>query len=127
MNQMHEDANADQGEQRAVVVFLRDTERGLGTGYKTTGTWREGRFDDSPWSEGEYRCDCARGPLLHWNDTFSCGDSRFRVERIVVWDTGETVYSESPGERPQSRGGMRVAGMERRQPAPTAVSADPTQ
>ena len=82
-------------EPRTIMVFVRDTEGGLGTGYKTRGMWREGRFDDTPWREGEYRCDCARGPLLYASGTFPCGDSRFVVERIVVWDSGETVYSES--------------------------------
>jgi hypothetical protein len=86
---------APEGERRTVMVFLRDRERGLGTGYKTSGVWRDGRFDDAPWREGEYRCDCVRGPFLyHGSDGFPCGDSRFLVERIVVWETGETVYSE---------------------------------
>jgi len=83
------------GESRTVMVFLRDTERGLGTGYKTAGDWRDGRFDDSAWREGAYRCDCARGPLLHPKGTFPCGTSRFVVERIVTWDAGATVYSET--------------------------------
>lgn len=83
------------GALRTIMVFLRDTERGIGNGYKTRGSWREGGFDPSPWREGEYRCDCARGPLLYYGSgAFPCGDSRFLIERIVVWDTGETVYSE---------------------------------
>ena len=82
------------GEERSIMVFLRDTETDLGTGYKTHGIWREGTFDPAPWSEGEYRCDCARAEILHGAGEFPCGTSRFVVERIVVWDTGETVYSE---------------------------------
>lgn len=82
-------------DRRTIMVFVRDTEEDIGTGYKTTGTWREGLFDSSPWREGEYRCDCVRGPMLYYgSDEFPCGNSRFLVERIVVWDTGETVYSE---------------------------------
>lgn len=76
------------------MVFLRDTVRDLGTGYKTRGTWRQDAFDHTPWSAGEYRCDCVRGEILHGKKDLPCGDSRFLVERIVVWDTGETVYSE---------------------------------
>lgn len=93
---MQDDSNAHaaEAEPRTIMVFLRDTERDLGTGYKTTGSWREGRFDDTPWREDEYRCDCVRGPLLYGSGTFPCGDSRFVVERVVVWDSGETIYSE---------------------------------
>jgi hypothetical protein len=82
-------------EQRTIMVFLRDTERGLGTGYKTQGEWIGGVFDPSPWSNGELRCDSVRGPLLHMGGDYLRGTSRFVVERIVVWDTGETVYSET--------------------------------
>ncbi len=88
------DSALPEGDQRTIMVFLRDRERGLGTAYKTTGLWREGHFDANEWREGEYRCDCVRGPLLYSSGAFPCGDSRFAIERIVVWDTGETVYSE---------------------------------
>ena len=30
---------------------------------------------------------------------FACGQRRFRIERIDVWETGETVYSELPPAR----------------------------
>ena len=83
---------------RPVVVSFRDLERDLGFAYKTSGTWRDGVFDSSSWSTGEYRCDCARGGLLYRNGSFSCGQRRFRIERIDVWETGETVYSELPGD-----------------------------
>ena len=83
-----------EADERTVMVFLRDTERDLGTGYKTAGTWREGRFDASAWREGGKRCDCVRGPMLYGSGTYPCGHARFLIERIVVWDTGETVYSE---------------------------------
>ena len=83
-------------EQRPIVVSFRDAERDLGFAYKTSGTWRNGVFDSSPWSTGELRCDCARGGLLYRNGSFACGQRRFRIERIDVWETGETVYSELP-------------------------------
>lgn len=85
-------------EYHAVVVNFRDTERDLGFAYKTSGTWRDGVFDSSPWSTGEFRCDCARGGLLYRNGSFACAQRRFRIERIDVWETGETVYSELPGD-----------------------------
>jgi hypothetical protein len=85
-------------EHRPIVVNFRDSERDLGFAYKTSGTWRDGVFDPSPWSSGEYRCDCARGGLLYRNGSFACGQRRFRIERIDVWETGETVYSELPGD-----------------------------
>jgi hypothetical protein len=99
MSELHRGTSAgdpwqSDGERRTIMVFLRDRERELGSGYKTTGTWRNGRFDDAPWREGEFRCDCARGPKMYLSGSFPCGDSRFVVERIVVWDSGETVYSE---------------------------------
>lgn len=81
-------------EQRPVMVFFRDTERGLGFSYKTPGIWRGGVFDAAPWKVGRYRCDCARGTLLYSTGEFACGSDRFPIERIVVWDTGVTVYSE---------------------------------
>jgi hypothetical protein len=81
-------------ERRTIMVFIRDLERDLGTGYKTTGGWRGGVFDDAPWREGELRCDCVRGLLLYGSGTFPCGSSRFTIERIVTWNAGETVYSE---------------------------------
>lgn len=76
------------------MVFLRDTERDLGTGYKTKGGWRGGVYDPFPWSEGELRCDCARAGIFYSTGEFDCGRTRFVVERVVVWDTGETVFSE---------------------------------
>jgi hypothetical protein len=81
-------------EERTIMVFLRDRQRDLGTGYKTKGIWRHGRFDASTWREGEKGCDCVRGPLLYGSGVYPCGNSRFLIERIVVWDTGETVHSE---------------------------------
>ena len=83
-------------EERPIVVLFRDAERDLGFGYKTRGSWREGVFDSSPWSTGEFRCDCARGGLLYRTGSFPCGQRRFRIERIDDWQTGETVYSELP-------------------------------
>ncbi|HEX6068456.1 MAG TPA: hypothetical protein VFZ18_01490 [Longimicrobiaceae bacterium] len=83
-------------EERPIVVFFRDAERDLGFGYKTSGSWRDGVFDASPWSTGEFRCDCARAGLLYRTGSFACGQRRFRIERIDVWETGETVYSELP-------------------------------
>lgn len=82
-------------EQRTVVVFLRDRERGLGTGYKTRAEWIGGEFDDSPWRQGEFRCDSVRGRMLYNGGEYPAGETRFTIERIVVWDTGETVYSET--------------------------------
>jgi hypothetical protein len=77
-----------------VVVFLRDTRTALGVGCKLKGTWVDGGFDDSSWRLGEHRCDCARGRLFYTRGPHPCGRSRFVVERILRWDTGETVYSE---------------------------------
>jgi hypothetical protein len=94
MDDIQHRQNDSSDDRRTIMVFLRDRERELGTGYKTTGTWCEGRFDGTAWRGGELRCDCARGPLLYGSGSFPCGHSRFLIERIVVWDTGETVYSE---------------------------------
>ena len=97
MSEPHESAGAPAGEspeERTIMVFLRDTERGLGIGYKTRGAWQGGTFDDRPWSEGDHRCDCVRARIVYGSDDAPCGSTRYVVERIVVWDTGETVYSE---------------------------------
>ena len=80
--------------ERPILVFFRDTERGLGIGFKTKGVWHDGRFDEAPWSEGEFRCDCARSRLIYPAAEIACGRERFVIERIVIWDTGETIYSE---------------------------------
>lgn len=88
------DPSSGSAVERAVMVFVRDLERGLRNGRKTRARWVDGRFDDAPWREGPYRCDCARGALLYGGEGWACGRTRFVVERIVVWDTGETVYSE---------------------------------
>lgn len=81
-------------EHRTIMVFLRDTVRGYGTGYKTQGHWVDGAFDPREWRSGAKRCDSVRGPMLYLSGEFPPGESRFVIERIVVWDTGETVYSE---------------------------------
>ena len=97
MDETHERdaaAAAPPPEERTIMVFLRDTERDLGTGYKTRGLWRAGVFDASPWSEGEFRDDRARARIFYGIADLPAGRSRFVVERIVEWDTGETVYSE---------------------------------
>jgi hypothetical protein len=91
--------NTMNGDERLIVVFLRDYERDLGTGYKTRGLWRGGVFDAEPWRSGEFACDCLRGPMLYGQGRFACGAERFRIERIVVWDTGETVYMEADRTR----------------------------
>jgi hypothetical protein len=96
MNRMEIDPN--RREQRTIMVFLRDRERDIGTAVKTKGDWVGGRFDPTPWSAGEYRCDSVRGRLLYVGGEYAPGISRFVVERILLWDTGEFVYSET-GER----------------------------
>lgn len=89
---------AESGEvEQVVMVFLRDRARGLGTGYKMRLPQPEGAFDVEPWqSGGAFACDSVRGPMLYGNGEFEAGEGRFVVERIVLWDTGETVYSELP-------------------------------
>jgi hypothetical protein len=82
-------------EEKTIMVFLRDTERGFGTGYKTKGHWVDGVFDATLWATGEKRCDAVRGPLLYLSGDFAAGTTRFAIERIVVWETGETVYTET--------------------------------
>jgi hypothetical protein len=82
------------GEERTVMVFIRDTKRDLGFGYKTRGSWRGGVFDPSLWAEGDNRCDCARARLVYRSGEYPCGTTRFVIERVVTWDTGDTVYSE---------------------------------
>jgi hypothetical protein len=100
--------NTTNGDERLIMVFLRDHERNLGTGYKTRGLWRDGVFDAEPWRSGEFACDCLRGPMLYGQGEFACGAERFQVERIVVWDTGDTVYTEADGNR-EAGGCQRVA------------------
>ena len=78
-----------------VMVFFRDTERGVGVGYKMRGAWSDGVLDTTAWQSGEYACDCARGRLLDAAGEFACGAQRFVIERIVAWNTGETLYSET--------------------------------
>ena len=82
--------------EQPILVFFRDLERGLGIGYKTKGVWRDGQFDETSWSEGELRCDCARGRLIYPAEEIACGRERFVIERMVIWDSGETIYSEQP-------------------------------
>jgi hypothetical protein len=91
-------------DERIVMVFLRDRVRDLATGYKTRGTWIGGRFDDGSWRTGDRACDCVRGPMLYGGRQFDCGAERFRIERIVVWDTGEEVFTEGDGPRSIPRG-----------------------
>jgi len=80
-------------DRRPILVFLRDTARDLGTAYKTQGFWDAGAFDAHDWSAGEYACDCSRGLIFYGSGEFACGGSRFVLERILEWDTGETLYS----------------------------------
>lgn len=82
------------GDERTIMVFVRDTERDLVAAHKSQGRWQGGAFDDSPWAEGEFRCDCARARFVYSSGEYPCGSSRFLVERIVLWETGETVYQE---------------------------------
>ena len=80
---------------QAIVVFIRDTQTNLRTGYKTRSAVRDGDVDVTKWATGEFRCDCARAPLVHGPGEYECGETRFVIDRIVLWDTGETIYSES--------------------------------
>jgi hypothetical protein len=89
-------------DERTIMVFLRDRERDLGTGYKTRGLWQGGAFAAEPWRSGEFACDCTRGPMLYGRGDFACGAERFPIERIVVWDTGETVYAEPEAPRQET-------------------------
>jgi hypothetical protein len=85
---------AGEVEERTIVVFFHDTLRDLVTAYKTKGCWIDGSFDPRPWSEGELRCDSVRGSLMYQAGDHPAGRSRFVVERILLWETGELVYSE---------------------------------
>jgi hypothetical protein len=78
-----------------VMVFLRDTLRDAGFGYKMRGTWQDGVLETTIWESGEYACDCARGRLLDPSGEYACGTERFVIERIVAWNTGEALYSET--------------------------------
>lgn len=82
-----------------ILVYLRDTVVGVTFACKTDGTWHEGIFDDQPWIRGDRRCDCQRGPLVYPGRDFTCGEDRFLVERIVLWETGETIHAGEMGSR----------------------------
>ena len=77
--------------ERTLLVYLRDRERDIGTGFKTRGRVADGRLGDAPWRTGEYACDCVRGAILYGGGEFACGRSRFQVERVFDWDTGEEL------------------------------------
>jgi len=109
-------------DERIVMVFLRDRVRDLATGYKTRGTWIGGGFDDGPWRTGDRACDCVRGPMLYGGRQFACGAERFRIERIVVWDTGEEVFAEGDGARVVPIG-HAAPGFDPPPPAPARTGA----
>jgi hypothetical protein len=83
---------------RTVMVFIRDRERDLGTGFKTRGTVTAGEFDDAPWQAGEFACDCARGSILYGGGEFPCGTSRFVIEQVLDWETGESLHVDPTAE-----------------------------
>ena len=83
--------------ERTLLVYLRDRERDIGTGFKVRGLVADGAFDDAPWRTGEYACDCVRGAILYGGE-FACGRSRFQVERVFVWDTGQELRVDPGAE-----------------------------
>lgn len=85
--------------QRTVMVFLRDRERDIGTGFKTRVTVAAGRWDDGQWRDGAYACDCVRGHILYVGGDFACGTSRFVVEQVVDMESGETWPLDLAAER----------------------------
>lgn len=55
------------------------------------------------WEDGNYACDCNRALFFEraktgdqdaWPET-PCGNSLYRLDKLVVRETGEIVYSES--------------------------------
>ncbi|HEX6909907.1 MAG TPA: hypothetical protein VF142_05920, partial [Longimicrobium sp.] len=68
------------------------------TGFKTRGLAAYGCLDDTPWRTGEYACDCVRGAILYGGGTFACGRSRFVVERVFDWNTGEELRVDPVAE-----------------------------
>ena len=97
---------------RTLMVRIRDRERDIATGYKTRGSVDGGRFDDAPWRSGELACDCVRGRIVYGGGAFPCGGTRFRVEEVFDWETGEALRVDPGAEdarRPPPPGHARAA------------------
>lgn len=84
--------------QRTVMIFIRDKERDIGTGFKTRVTLVDGELDYDAWQNGEYACDCVRGHILYVGGRFACGTSRFVVEQVVDYESGEAWPVNAAGE-----------------------------
>jgi hypothetical protein len=84
--------------QRTVMVFLRDRERDIGTGFKTRVTLVDGELDYEPWRTGEYACDCVRGNILYVGGRFACGTSRFAVEQVLDYESGHAWPVDAAAE-----------------------------
>lgn len=94
------------------MVFLRDRERDIGTGYKTRAALIDGQWDDEPWRSGAYACDCVGGHILYVGGRYACGTSRFAVEQVVDCDSGREWPVDPAAERARSvpAGPHRPAG-----------------
>lgn len=90
---------ASEPARRTVMVFLRDRERDIGTGFKTQVALLGGEWDHAPWQTGAFACDCVRGHLLYVGGEFACGTSRFAVEQVVDWQTGRAWTIDPAAER----------------------------
>lgn len=95
------------GEPRAeypIAVHLLDTQTGERAVYQTTQyadmDYEGGVFNPFWWEEGNGSCDCNRELFFRRArdedepDEVTCGDRRFRIERILHGETGELLYSE---------------------------------
>ncbi len=59
---------------------------------------REEKHDFFIWADGNYSCDCNRSIFFYdydENKEMDCSDGRIVIEKIVIRETGEIVYSET--------------------------------
>jgi hypothetical protein len=81
----------DEGDYQVVITWRHGDKTGT---YETTAhlTFVDGKMSCFMWEEGNYACDCNRGPMFGLGDEWTCGET---IEVLSI-DIAPSPYAPPP-------------------------------